>query len=365
MLNFKLLLISILILFTLSGCTPTDEIILEDHSVPHQVINFSSAGIFFTETGFMFYTDSKGDTHILQADGTTIDRLRSNVILNEVDMSYFSNSTGVYLNVSSIDGTTIKINLGGTQKNTGVVEYIILLNSGTSTIPVVNLVYLYNISNVTVGITDNEQDLHLIDHVILTRILLGNFTNTEHNIYGSSKEDDSVQNFLHNINDRLYHDGLIYLSGFTPSISLTQLNISVGEYYSGLFKINSPNNLTLSDGAYLVNSSGHFINFNSTSEITKYSDTGGLIGNAKYYNLVWGIVTTNGDAKLIALIQKEPDTEYNTVDIALTDKELKLVDKPSIEILKNNFLPIARTVVQKNTNEFELIAGSDRFIDLR
>jgi len=316
-------------------------------------------------TGYTLYTDSKGDTHVLQADGTTLDRLRTNIILNEIDITYFSNSSGVHMNLSSLDGTSIKVNIGGTQKNTGVSEYVVLLNNGTSETPVTNYVYLYNVTNPTIGNTNNLGNIAELDYVLLTRALVGNYSDTNYNIYSSSKENDLVQGFLNNINNRMYYDGLKYLEGFNPSISATELEISTGTYYNKLFELTTPSNLTMIDGAYYVNSAGEFITFKSLSDITEYSDTGSTIGNSKYYNLVWGITVENGGVRLIALIQKEPDTEYNSVDSAKSDDDFKLVSVPNIDILKYNYLPIARTIIQRNTDEFEVIVGSNRYMDMR
>ena len=322
-------------------------------------------GAVYNMGGFWLYTDSKGDTHVVQADGTSIDRLRKDVFLTPISVTYFSNSSGIFLNLSSTTDETIKVNINRTQKDTDEMEFIVLINNGTQANPVANYVYMHNISNPTISIAATEEEVEIINHVWVDRVLVGNFSGSNHEIYSSAHADDLVDESLHNNDDKDYHLGLLYEAGFSTTVNATALQVGAGEYWYKALEKETFENHTLIDGVFLVNASGNYEIINDLSDITTYGDTGNLIGNSKYVNLVWCIVSSNGIVRLMVLVQNEPSTEYNSISVALADIENKVVFSPSVKLLKLTFLPFAQTVFQQGTNQFEIVSGSDRFLDLR
>ena len=64
--------------------------------------------------------------------------------------------------------------------------------------------------------------------------------------------------------------------------------------------------------------------------------------------MIWGVTPYNGACNLYAVVQGKPNTEYTSVVDAFADNDNTLNVYPSNDFLRRHFLPVARTIIQKN-----------------
>lgn len=323
-------------------------------------------GAVYTMNGLLVYTDTLGNTHVLNADGTQINRARNNLLLTNINYSYSTNATGLYLNLIQSESLTIRFVLEEGQNNLGTNNVSILLNNGSDSNPIYNYVYIYNSSNPTVSISPTGLNKDDLSHVTLFEARVGSVNATDFTVYGAINYDSTVESFYSQTLDRFTHDGILYHEGFNISINVSDVSISGGEIYFKNKPRDIAGNINLNTSAYYINGSGQYVKFNNLSDITTYGDTGNIFTPNKKVNLIWGLTIQDGTAMLIVLIQGEPSTEYKNTAQALADEFNKVEYGPTDHLLTHIYLPLAQTVMDTSTNELQDLTGvGNYYLDLR
>ena len=227
----------------------------------------------------------------------------------------------------------------------------VTLLKGTNESPVFNYV--------NVELTGGELDLTAkstyigdndIEHADVARVLVG----TNGNVL--SYNPIMIRNYE---GPYLFYEkfeliGPTYVSGFTPSVSTIALNISTGTFNVVIFNANCVNNISMAGGYFWVKNDGTYSHGTDLTDIDEYSD-GTAFGN-KYMNLIWGVTPTNlTHCNLVAVPQGYPGTgnEYITASKAVVDKEQITNFFPADTELTKTFTPIAHTIINGQTDQFE------------
>jgi len=320
-------------------------------------------GTTWLTTGNTFVRDIDDSTHHLNVDLENLDRLYANVFLTPLDIETFYNATGDYINITAgKDDTIIAVALSeGNNAQIYRLQYtniILPLTAGTNETPVLNRVYVKLVAGVPtweVSITNPT-----VTHAMASRVLLGDSGTTP---YSASLQEDGQRGFLKRVQRTNRIRGLLYKDGFDYTATATDLEIRNGTYINGIYDGSMLNSVNITEGFYLVHIDGSYHWYDSFDDIIYYSN-GELIGNNKYFNVVFGITPFDGDGNIYAVVQDEPTTEYTSVSLAYGDSENTLAVYPSEDFLKIFFLPVARMILNEGGGA-EILPNGMYAIDYR
>lgn len=342
-----------------TGSTPNLEQVLSEGNSANgldirDVDNFNMTGIFRQGIdGSMFIYDTDDEIHHVNADLERFDELRANVFTNPLNIETFYNSTGQYINISTIDGNDITFILSnGTTANSERFNYnqtILKLFNGTNETPVLNKVYVQYSGGIPTWFVTLSDPVG--SHAMLSRVLVGEINE---NPYASALQEDGSAGFVKRVQRTNRKRGLLYESGLDYNLSENEIVIGEANYINGIYDEFINNVMNSSEGFYLVESNGNYRWINSFSEIVNYSD-GNSIGTNKNYNIVFGVTPYDGKGNIYAVVQSKPNVEYNTILEAYADNDNTLKVYPSEEFLKIFFLPAVRVIVNSQSNELQTL----------
>lgn len=252
-----------------------------------------------------------------------------------------------------------------------VANATITLLNGTAISPVTNYIYFELVGDVPTLKTSSIYPTST--HIDVATFVVGEVTGTTANIYSYSRNRYEVDSFVNRVIQRFEDAGTLYVSGFTTGVNTTSLNVSSGgEFFNGIFKMTSTNNIKSQEGFYYINSSGNFVQATSLTTFTQYADGTAMTGANLRVNIVWGLVainTTGGlgptQMRLVAVLPNPPVAAYNDVATAQADIYGTTNYYPPNAEIKNTFVPIARTILRPNTDLFEPFASGKYFKDIR
>lgn len=318
---------------------------------------------FDSDSSFFIY-DIDDEIHHLDVDLERFDEMRSNCFTKPLDITTFHNSSGSYINISTEDGGKITFVLGdGITAESFKFDYssiVLPLIEGTNSTPILNRVYVQKVGGVPQWVVSTTEPT--TRYALASRINLG----SDGFVYASLLQEDGTNGIFKKIQRGFRKKGLSYESGLDYNATATYLEIGDGKYISGVYDL-SISAINSSDGIYLIDSSGNYIQYSDLPDLianAKYSD-GSSFGSNKYINIIFGITPYDGTGRLYAIIQLKPTNEYNSVLSAYVDAENTLKIYPSDDFLKLNFLPIARIIANTNSYEAQILPNGKYAIDYR
>jgi len=304
--------------------------------------------------GDVWLKNENGEWRFMTRSLLSQDELHNNLLLSRVSLSL----SGTDLTIDATNGDDIIVNLNTSEYLTGRLTDNVAIVPGTNTTPIMNLI-TYQGTSPTLTRTASTP---VVDFANVGRFLIG----ADENIYGGLGGRSSIDEFIRNSYVRWFNQGVLYVSDFFPTVDATNISIGTGtmtillDTHSGTEPVDLINN-----GSFYVLNNGSFIQIDSLDDITEYSN-GGTISNNKYYNLVCGIIHNDiGSHRMMCIVQSTPSSEYVSLSGAEVDTYDSLNIFPSNAFLKNLYLPIARMVIKKGTDEFEVLSNDERWIDLR
>lgn len=306
--------------------------------------------------GDMYYTDTSGEYHFATREATLRDMLTSDT----VESRLFSNVSVDGVDYFTSDGLSIFVNIDETtiikSSNTDSISFV----KGTNTSPQLNQLYYNTSGNLSVATSRSEN-----------RAETGVAIVGDGKIFASTIGSQNVDEFVRGMYQWTLDQGVTYKSGFTPSVSPEQINISTGTYKVSIRQFTNSQNHTSND-FFIVNSTGNYVQCTDLDCITQYGD-GSSIGNNRNFNLVCGIIHVQLGDNVLApgnmhcIVQDQPGTEYANVVDAEVDEFSKTRFFPQIDTLKQSFVPVTRVVVQRSggVNTIQELKDGTLFIDLR
>jgi len=307
--------------------------------------------------GDSWFKNSLGEWRFMTHTLTNIDELHNNLLLSRSDVSL--SGTTFTITDSESEYINVVVNRSETIKN--IITEDVTVTLGTNSSPIQNFITYQNPSNPTLTASLTPP---VVDYANVARMMLG----AEGNIYASLGGRSSVDEFIRNSYVRWFNQGVLYVSGFEPTVDSNNVSIGAGastillDTHSHSDSVNLINN-----GSFIVLANGDYLQFNSIDDITEYAD-GGSIGNNKYYNLVCGLVhnDVNGH-RMMCVVQNEPSSEYRSVISAEVDQYDSLNVFPSDSFLNNLYMPVARMVVQRSggSAEFNVLSNGGMYFDVR
>ncbi len=307
--------------------------------------------------GEVWLKDSENEWHIINRFLQLMDELTNNIVFNLA--SGIFNDGNVTL--TSLDNRTMVVNLNKTNTDLNVFNETIALTYGGEGSPVKNFINYQNAQNPTLTITTSHPD---VDHADMGRMILGQ----QGNVYASVIGSERVDQFVTRITHHLFEQGLLYNNGFNVTIDSDNIAIGTGTYDIVGDETTTTNSVDSDASYFFIYNNGTYHQGTGLDDFTEYAD-GTSIGATKFFNVVWGLVRNDTTtARLIAIVQDYPGSsgdEYKTVDAAEADKFDKLNIFSNDGLINNIMLPIARTVVDNNGDNFETLANGEFWKDIR
>ena len=247
------------------------------------------------------------------------------------------------------------------------------LLAGTNSTPKTNYVHFKLVGNMPTLMTTETYPSYT--HIDVATFVVGNVSSTKANVYSYSRNRYEVDSFVKRVIERFEESGTLYTGGFTPTVNLTNINLtSGGAFFNGIFEMTSTNSISLMrDGFYFINGTGKFRQNNTLNVFTRYSD-GNLFsgGPNERVNIVWGVVpvnTTGGTGptqmRLVAVIANEPIVKYTSLNDAISDNYDTTNYYPPNTEIKNVFTPIIRTIMRVSTKKLEPFSTGLYYQDIR
>lgn len=326
--------------------------------------------------GDIYAPDTSGEYHYLTRDITWIDNMASNTVRSPVNgtlgIGTLSIAEANNIPITTVINNNLSIMPNQTDKS--------VVTTGTNTTPTMNYIYYENNP-------PGYPSLRVYNAAPTTyvpwiaQILAGWKDAGRMNVYGSVISSASAENFVGNVYMRFYNQGLLYDSGFAPKVGAQDASFGSGTFISMLRTITVAQSLNITDnttfGFYNIRNDGTYRQYVSFGNISQYSD-GGAIANNKYFNVVFGLVLTEGwqtsagtalNARVMSLVQTTPSGgEYTTALAAETDQYHATIYTPTNTFLKKNFLPLVRVIIKRDTGaeaQAQLLASGTRYQDLR
>jgi len=315
---------------------------------------------YFLNDSVTFIHDSDDENHHLNVDLTNLDRIWSNLLKTETKVTTLNNASGWYANITPTEYGSLTFNVAGENGKISAENFpmILKLYNGTSQNPILNRIYINNSNNPAIIVSDSEP---IGSHVMVARILVGTVTEQ---IYGAALVPDNLFGAFKKLLRLQRLKGLFYLEGFNISANTTDLSIGTGKYISTIENQFSNANVSLSSGFFIVKNDGSFAQYTSLNQITQYS-TGEVFGSNKYYLATVGVVPYNGHVRIMLLISRKPKTEYTSIITAEVDNYHTSVEHPTQDFLKTNFLPIAKIIVNSNSDLLQYQSNEEYYEDIR
>lgn len=304
--------------------------------------------------GDVWLKDTAGEWHYMTRELDIADAQRDETLISRINTSL----SGENFSITQYDNKTLLVNLEETHYDLGKTKDSILLTSGTNILPQFNQIYYNNAPTPTI----TKSTTQLTNKADVGYFLIG----ASGKDYGSLSGSAKVYELNRGIYERFYDAGALYVSGFNIGASTTELNIS-----SGIMKLIMDRETTT--GIHRTNnftrilSNGTFVDITNFNSLTRYR-TSEAISNAKYFNVVFGIVHTENDVgRMYAVVQGKPSTEYNSIINAENDIQNMVEYFPQNDFLKHIFIPVARVVVQRSggVNTIQTLSNGQLYFDVR
>lgn len=328
-----------------------------------QNLNISGLSYYSNESN-IFMPDSDDERHHLNVDLTNLDRIWANLFKIQTKVNTFSNASGWYINITTVDSGSLTFDVAGENGRiaSSNLPCIRKLYNGTSENPILNRVYIdnadiTNCSGITISISEPT-----VSHAMIARVLIGNISQQ---LYGASLLPDNLFGAIKKLLRVNRLKGLFYLDGFAPEINSDSFYVGNGTYINTVENIEGNGEVnSTTDGFFVILSTNEYKNYNALSSVTQYS-TGETFGANKYWIGVVGAVPYDGYIRLMLLVNSKPTVEYNSLADAEADIYNSQNTFPSQDFLKNNFLPIAKIIVNSNTDLIQLQNNGLYYTDLR
>jgi len=303
--------------------------------------------------GDVWIKDTDGEWHFMTRSLKLQDEIFDNLFLSRSNLSL----DGTDFNILQHTGDYLIVNVNEIETIKTVNNETVTVINGTNSSPVLNMITYDDTFTL-----QRTASLPSGEYANVARFMYG----APGNVYAGLGGRSSTSNFVAHSYIRLFKTGILYESGFLPTLDATNISIGGGSMTLLLDSHTYTNILDLiNDGAFLVQSNGTYVQFNAISDIQYYAD-GGAIGTNKYYNLVCGIMHNDiSDSRLFCVVANEPATEYISVLTAEADKYSSVNIFPGNAFLKNLFIPVARMIIKHDTDEFETLSSGTRYLDVR
>ena len=293
--------------------------------------------------GESWLRNSEGEWRFFTRILTLLDETYENILFNDANLSIVNGD----LTINDTLNETLVVNLNRSETIFTNTSDSITLNTGTNITPAVNHISYQDPLNPSLVIGTSDPT---VPHADVAVIYAGADIS---NIYLFNNEISHNEKFIDGVYDRFGEEGAIYISGLTPTATVTQLSISTGVVRLKLTKEEYSNSIISdTDGFFYINSTGNFVQCPDNSCLTKYADDTN-IGNNKYYTTVWGVVPISStEQRLMVLVQGNPGSgrEYNTPLSAEEDPLSQASFFPSNTDFKSAFIPVVRTIHRRTGN---------------
>ena len=271
-----------------------------------------------------------------------------------------------------------QFNFGGvlypTSGNPCVANATITLLNGSAQNPKTNYIHWY--LNAGVPTMTTTESYPAYEHIDVGTFVIGNTSGTTANIYSYSRNRYEVDTLVKRVIERFEESGTLYVSGLEPNANTSNVNITTGEFFNGIFEMSTTNIVQLrQNGFYYINGTGNFVEANSLASFTQYANGVAFAGGAnERVNIIWGIVpinTTGGtgptQARLVAVLPTYQGTgnEYTSVSSAITDNFDTANYFPPNSEIKAVFTPVMRTILRPSTDLFEPFVTGRYYQDIR
>ena len=308
--------------------------------------------------GDVWVKDAEGEWHFLSESLSLLDEEFNNILFNRLNSSV---SGGILSIIDKLGGNLV-INLNRLESRFIIANDSLALTQGTNTSPVRNIVSYQTSGNPSLV---TETTTPTVDYANVADLLLGDGDNVFGGISGQMHVDTVIKHTL----ERLFEEGTVYISGFNPTVTSTEVNFSNGEMIVIISRHahNGSFNLT-SDGYFFVRSNGTYVESVTINDIDEYSD-GNSISNNKYFNIVFGIIHNDFQKpRIMGIVSTKPSSEYTSTSAAEADSGMTTKFFPSDSLLKGLFVPIVRVVMQRTggtTNTMQVLSDGMFHFDIR
>ena len=327
-------------------------------------------------TGIVYFKDESGQVRRLNNVATHISEMQSDTLL-DASRSSLSCTGGVLNFTLYATSGAGQFNFNGTiyPKNyTTVSNQTITLSCGTDVLPKNNYIYWELVADVPTMKT--SESYPTTNHIDVGTFIVGDCSGSAYTVYSYERNRYEVDSFVKRSLERWEDTGTLYVSGFTPNATKTNVTVAAGgEFFSNILEITSANNMSLTEGYYYINASGNFIQANSLVNLTMYSDGTAFSGVNERVNVVWGVVPTSPNSagtvpvtmRLVAILPSYPGAgnTYQSIANANSDIFETTTYYPSDSNVKMVFTPIARTILRPNSDVLEAFPNGKYYQDVR
>ena len=197
--------------------------------------------------------------------------------------------------------------------------------------------------------SNNSPEAAEIHHVDVAIHLASEVQETAVRMRSEMVQSISIHEYLRNDWHLKYRKQTEYISGLDFVATATTLSIGTGTVAKIHSKLDSTA-VSVAGGFFKILADGT-VSDKTDFSFTQYSD-GGTIGTNKYYWVTFGI-STNDTTVLVAVVQKEPVSEFNSAAAAFEAGRLKAPLFPGDDVLDKTFVPVCFVVVYSGDNQLQ------------
>ena len=325
-----------------------------------------TGGVMNIDGDLNFY-DSRGHQVRLSYLARHLGEIELNTLLDK-SRSSISTSGGVCTyTLYAVYGTTTW-DFDGIKYPLGAASASVALIGNTNAAPYTNWVYFKLVGNTPTLTATTSAPTGT--YIMVAKFIVGLVSASSTVIYAYNRYRHEVDTFINRVIERIERQGSLYYSGALPTVTATTLSIaSGGKWYQGIFQMEGANTVTHAAFYYIKN--GVWTAGSALSELLYYYN-GDAVSAHKYVNIVWGIVPTTTTAggtvpttvKLFAVLQTKPVVEYTLAQARQDIYEATNYYPPNDE-MKEAFVPICRTIIDKDTGQFATFDSALYSKDLR
>jgi hypothetical protein len=334
-------------------------------------VKLYTGGEIYIDGGVVYY-DSRGHPNRLSHVTRHLSEMQTDTLLDK-SRSTLSCTGGV------LTYTLYAVYGQGTWNFNGVVypgavaSASVTLTGGTDAAPVINWVYFYLNGN-TPTLAASTTEPTVSPQIMVAEFIVGNVSGSSYTIYGYNRARTEVDSFVKRVIGRFENSGSLYVDGSLPTVNATSLSVaSGGRWYQGIFEMTAANTVT-NGGFYFINGDGTYSYSTNIADLHHYGNPAmTVVGTNERVNIVWGIVPTTTTAsgtlpttvKLFAVLSNLPSSVYTSNTAAEQDVYESTNYYPPNAQLKEDFIPIARTILRPSTPAFQTFGGGSYYKDLR
>lgn len=236
--------------------------------------------------------------------------------------------------------------------------------AGTDSVPKDVYIYVTYSGGLVLNASNTRPDGVIDNHVDIAYYKAGTVGVSSVTTYSKFEEATAQDELIHQIYNRFFDQGAIYISGMGITATSSDVTIASGKIKVILDQVDTTATQVTVNGLFYVQSGGTYATLTDFS-FANYGD-GGAIASNKYFNVILGIVNNNGSSRIMAIVQNEPSTEYTSASTAKSDVGNNTVYFPTDAVLKKLFVPVARIILQKTgTGVLQQIDGVNYYLDIR